>query len=204
MDFAALIYHRQAFLDGYWWLPLTAQLAHFNLGHGMSNAMVALVLAALFRPMLVWAQQGALIFGSAFAVAVAVVSDANCGYYAGASGALYGWAAGGCLITIFSRNDSSQPHRRIAFLCCACWWSAWRRCSGPGLALQRGAFRFIYLLIGQGLLADLQWLVYSCAERRRLRRPRIASKATSASSHPDIVPPPPPLRYYLRWQGSRG
>ena len=77
MDFAALIYHRQAFLDGQWWLPLTAQLVHFNLAHGMSNAMVALVLAALFRPMLVWAQQCALILGSAFAVAVVVVSDTN-------------------------------------------------------------------------------------------------------------------------------
>ena len=119
MDFAALIYHRQEFLDGQWWLPFTAQLVHFNFAHGMSNAMVALVLGALFRPMLVWAQQCALILGSAFAVAVVVVSDANCAYYAGASGALYGWAAGGCLITIFSWSVTSQPHRRIAlFVLC--------------------------------------------------------------------------------------
>ena len=54
MDFAALIYHRQEFLDGQWWLPFTAQLVHFNLAHGMSNAMVALVLGALFRPMSCW------------------------------------------------------------------------------------------------------------------------------------------------------
>ena len=54
MNFAALIYHRQAFLDGQWWLPLTAQLAHFNASHALANAVGAVLLWCWFRPVLRW------------------------------------------------------------------------------------------------------------------------------------------------------
>ena len=98
MNFAALIYHRQAFLDGQWWLPLTAQLAHFNATHALANAVGAVLLWWWFRPGLRWPQQTALVLGSAVAVAGGVAWDVQCDIYAGASGALHGWAAGGALL----------------------------------------------------------------------------------------------------------
>jgi len=95
MDFAALIYHRQAFLDGQWWLPLTAQWVHFNLQHALVNGAGAVLLWCLFQPCLRWQQHLLALAGGALGVALMVVLDTGCDYYAGASGALHGWAAGG-------------------------------------------------------------------------------------------------------------
>ncbi len=63
MNPAALIYHRQAFLDGQWWLPLTAQIAHFNVPHALVNSTGAFLLWCLFRTSLNGLQQTAAILG---------------------------------------------------------------------------------------------------------------------------------------------
>ncbi|WP_138516662.1 rhombosortase [Rhodoferax bucti] len=97
MDFAALIYHRQAFLDGQWWLPLTAQWAHFSATHALANAAGAVLLGVLFRSWLRPPQQALAWGGGVLGVAVVLILDTQCSYYAGASGALHGWAAGGAL-----------------------------------------------------------------------------------------------------------
>jgi rhomboid family GlyGly-CTERM serine protease len=97
MDFPSFIYHRQAFLEGQWWLPITAQLAHLSTPHAIVNLASAALLWNLFRPWLRWQQQCLALAGGLFAVALVLVMDMNCDYYAGASGALHGWAAGGAV-----------------------------------------------------------------------------------------------------------
>ncbi|NBX20719.1 MAG: hypothetical protein EBR58_04755, partial [Betaproteobacteria bacterium] len=63
MDFAALIYHRQAFLDGQWWLPFSAQFAHFNSVHALANLAGAILLWSLFRPWIRWQEQALAMAG---------------------------------------------------------------------------------------------------------------------------------------------
>ena len=133
MDFAALIYHRQAFLDGQWWLPLSAQIAHFNSFHALANVAGALLLWNLFRPWLQWQQQMLALTGGVLGVALVVVGDVHCDYYAGASGALYGWAAGGATVLAIRHRRTSSMARWMALalwlglamrLLMALWWEA--------------------------------------------------------------------------------
>lgn len=131
MDFAALIYHRQAFLDGQWWLPLTAQLAHFNASHALANAVGAVLLWCWFRPVLRWPQQIALVLGSAVAVASVVVWDVRCDIYAGASGALHGWAAGGALLGWLCTAGSSRA-RGLWLLMAVCCKLVFQHLAGVG------------------------------------------------------------------------
>lgn len=111
MDFAALIYHRQAFLDGQWWLPFTAQLVHFSFPHVLVNGAGAVFLYVFFHPWLRGTSQWLGLLGGWIAVAVVVIADASCGYYAGASGALQGWAAGGALAMV-GASGSRWDRRR--------------------------------------------------------------------------------------------
>ena len=111
MDFAALIYHRQEFLDGQWWLPLTAQLVHFSFPHALINGAGAALLFVFFRPWLRGTSQWLALMGGWLAVAAMVVADAHCSYYAGASGALQGWAAGGAL-AMFRASGEHWDRRR--------------------------------------------------------------------------------------------
>jgi len=114
MDFAALIYHRQAFLDGQWWLPLTAQLVHFNLQHALADGTGAVLLWCLFQPCLRWRQHLPALAGGALGVALMVVLDTGCDYYAGASGALHGWAAGGALLLLRLAPGSAVRPQGVA------------------------------------------------------------------------------------------
>lgn len=117
MDTAALVYHREAFLAGQWWLPFTAQVAHFNTPHALANLAAAVLLFWLFRSYLRWQQQAFVLAGGILGVALVVVLDVHCSYYAGASGALYGWAAGGSLLLLFPRAEfASRKATVLAFL----------------------------------------------------------------------------------------
>ncbi len=100
MDLAPLVYQRTAFLDGQWWLPLTSQFVHLSSVHALMNVASACLLAGLFRSWIPWRQQCAVLAGGGVAVAITLVADARCDYYAGASGALHGWAAGGALLLL--------------------------------------------------------------------------------------------------------
>lgn len=111
MDLAALIYHRQAFLDGQWWLPLSAQWVHLNVAHGVANLAAALLLGVFLRGTVRWQQQLVLVGSSALAVALGVVLDTQCSYYAGASGALYGLAAGGSVLHGFGHSGLGRRQR---------------------------------------------------------------------------------------------
>ena len=115
MNFAALIYHRQAFLDGQWWLPLTAQLAHFNTSHALANAAGAALLGVLFRSWLRPSQQALAWAGGVLGVALVLILDTQCSYYAGASGALHGWAAGGALWAALDKPQNLEHQGRWAW-----------------------------------------------------------------------------------------
>lgn len=134
MNPAALIYHRQAFLDGQWWLPLTAQIAHFNVPHALVNSTGAFSLWCLFRTSLNGLQQTAAILGGAIGVALVVALDSGCIYYAGASGALHGWAAGGALLWWKGTPAHDRPQRRLAMalLCGVFLKIAWQWASAAG------------------------------------------------------------------------
>ena len=113
MDTAALVYYREAFLAGQWWLPFTAQVAHFNAPHALANLAAALLLFFLFRPFLRWQQQALALSGGIWGVALIVVLDVHCRYYAGASGALYGWAAGGALALLLLRETRTKRQATV-------------------------------------------------------------------------------------------
>lgn len=108
MDFAALIYHRQAFLDGQWWLPLSAQWVHFNAAHALANVAGGVLLWSLLRRWLRGSDHMVVIAGGLLGVAGRVVWDVHCDYYAGASGALHGWAAGGAAILAARHHRTSR------------------------------------------------------------------------------------------------
>ncbi len=113
MNFAALIYHREAFLDGQWWLPFTAQLMHFNARHVLANGVGAILLCVLFRPCLGWWPQSVIVAGSAVGVALVLVLDVDCRYYAGASGALHGWAVGAAVCMLSGRPTVANHPRSL-------------------------------------------------------------------------------------------
>jgi len=52
--------------------------------------------------------------GGAIGVALVVALDSGCIYYAGASGALHGWAAGGALLWWKGTPAHDRPQRRLA------------------------------------------------------------------------------------------
>ena len=115
MDFAALVYRRQVFLDGQWWLPFSAQFAHFNSVHALANLAGAILLWSLLRPWIRWQEQALAMAGGMLGVALVVVWDARCDYYAGASGALHGWAAGGAVFMVIRHFRKSRMAVWIAF-----------------------------------------------------------------------------------------
>ena len=88
---SALHYQRSGFLAGAWWQPLSAQLMHLSAPHAAVNALVSWLLICWFGP------QRLVFCGSALAVAIGLMLDPQCAYYAGASGALHGCLAGGAL-----------------------------------------------------------------------------------------------------------
>ena len=86
---------RDRYEAGAWWELLSAQLVHLSAAHALVNAGVMVLLAGLLGPGAGW-QFGALAGGAA-GVALVLVLDPACHYYAGASGALHGLLAAGVL-----------------------------------------------------------------------------------------------------------
>lgn len=85
---------RPRFEQGAWWEPLSAQFVHLSLPHALANAAALLLIAWLLRPLLGATIQLGLLAGSVAGVALQLMIDADCAYYAGFSGALHGWLGG--------------------------------------------------------------------------------------------------------------
>lgn len=95
---SALRFLRPRFEQGAWWELLSAQLVHLSLAHALANAGALVLMAWLLRPWLGAAAQFAVLGGGAAGVALVLATDPGCRYYAGASGALHGWLAGGAVL----------------------------------------------------------------------------------------------------------
>ncbi|WP_300051870.1 rhomboid family intramembrane serine protease [Malikia sp.] len=91
---AALRFERTRFVQGAWWEPVSSQFVHLNLSHALANAAALLLIAWLLRSLLGSARQSGLLAGALAGVALRLVIDVDCAYYAGFSGALHGWLGG--------------------------------------------------------------------------------------------------------------
>lgn len=93
----ALRYVRPAFAQGAVWLPITAQAVHLTLPHAVVNALAAVLLCWSLRGWVPLRCQLLALSGGMLGVALQVVADTDCHYYAGASGALHGAVSGAAL-----------------------------------------------------------------------------------------------------------
>ena len=94
----ALRFERTRFVQGAWWEPLSSQFVHLSTLHALANAAALLLIAWLLRSLLDTALQLCLLAGAVAGVALLLLIDAGCAYYAGFSGALHGWLGGALAI----------------------------------------------------------------------------------------------------------
>lgn len=117
-----LHFFRPVFAEGAVWQLLTAQWVHLSLAHAAVNAMAAVLLCWLLAPWVSVRRQLLALLGGYAGVAVVLVLDSNCQYYAGASGALHGVLAGAAVAVLCAPSTGME--------------SDWRRCAvGAGLLL---------------------------------------------------------------------
>lgn len=103
---------RAEFLAGAWWQLLTAQWVHLSWAHGLVNAAALVVLLLAFGGLLAPRWLVAAGGGGHLGVALVLTLDGNCAWYAGASGALHGLAAGAALALLLQRPH--QAHGRLS------------------------------------------------------------------------------------------
>lgn len=94
---SSLRFVRPDFIQGAVWLPISAQWVHLTWPHAMVNAMSALLLCGALRGWVPLSGQLLALSGGMVGVALQLVMDAHCDYYAGASGALHGAVGGAAL-----------------------------------------------------------------------------------------------------------
>lgn len=104
-------FDRVAYDSGAWWLVLTAQWVHFGWLHAGANVLAAVVLLLAFRGLVQGCVQWAALLGGYVGVAVVLVLDTSCAYYAGASGALHGLLAGSALGLLLGAPQHSATSR---------------------------------------------------------------------------------------------
>lgn len=104
---------RAEFQAGAWWQLLTAQWVHLSGAHALANAAGLAVLLMAVWGLLAPRWLLAAAVGGQLGVAVVLALDTHCTWYAGASGALHGLAAGAALGLLLSPADR-LPGRRPA------------------------------------------------------------------------------------------
>ncbi len=104
-----LAFDRTAFDDGAWWQLLTAQWVHFGWQHAAMNALAATVTLLAFRGLVPGRVQWVALLGGIAGVALVLVLDTACLYYAGASGALHGLLAGCGLGLVLNAPRRAAP-----------------------------------------------------------------------------------------------
>ena len=127
---------RAAFQQGSWWQPLSAQWVHLNWRHAVVNMAGFCAVALVFAGRLPLRSSVVVLGASMAAVALLLALDDACAYYAGSSGALYGWLAGGGLLLAMGANSVSDQRTRLIGLGCTLWpvlragWQMWGPVSG--------------------------------------------------------------------------
>lgn len=95
---------RTEFAAGAWWQLVSAQWVHLSWLHAGVNLVGLLVLLVAFHGMVPLRLQLVAFIGGQVGVAAVLALDANCAYYAGASGALHGLLAGCALCSILQAH----------------------------------------------------------------------------------------------------
>lgn len=94
-------FQRSAWALGAWWQPFTAQWVHLGWVHWLGNVLAFVILWAVLRPRLSARSLLSVHAGGVVGVAAVLLWDAQCQYYAGASGALHGlWAGAAALLLL--------------------------------------------------------------------------------------------------------
>ena len=129
----ALRFERAVFSQGALWQPWTAQWVHLNWPHAVVNAAAAVLLCWLLRPWMPVPRQLLALLGGWLGVAVLLVFDAQCAYYAGASGALHGVLAGAAVHALAQAKPMRYVGAGLALvLVLKLVWQASVQSSAPG------------------------------------------------------------------------
>jgi rhomboid family GlyGly-CTERM serine protease len=104
----ALRFSRPAFAEGAVWQLLTAQWVHLSQAHAAVNAMAAVLLCWSLAPWVPVRQQLVAWSGGHLGVAVVLILNSQCQYYAGASGALHGVLAGVAVFILATPTQEPQ------------------------------------------------------------------------------------------------
>jgi membrane associated rhomboid family serine protease len=111
-----MIFYRPEFENGAFWQLFTAQFVHLSGGHAWSNHIF---LWSSVLIMLRWVSAfsiGGFFVGGVLGVAVTLLLDHDCQYYAGLSGAIHGLWAGVGLCLVLLNNHSPRAYVGIAIL----------------------------------------------------------------------------------------
>ena len=103
-----LRFSRPLFDAGAGWQLLSAQWVHLSPAHAAVNAMAAVLLCWTLLPWVAVRKQLLALLGGYVGVGVLLALDANCLYYAGASGALHGVLAGAAVALL--GGQPASPH----------------------------------------------------------------------------------------------
>jgi rhomboid family GlyGly-CTERM serine protease len=95
-----LQFQRSVWAQGAWWQLFTAQWVHLGWVHGLGNVLAFVILWAMLRPRLSAHSLLLVHAGGLVGVAAVLLWDAQCQYYAGASGALHGLWAGAAVLLL--------------------------------------------------------------------------------------------------------
>lgn len=110
-------FQRSVWAQGAWWQPFTAQWVHLGWGHGLGNVLAFVVLWALLRPRLPAHHLLSVHAGGWVGVAAVLLWDAQCQYYAGASGALHGlWAGAAVLLLLYGPRNGGAALSALLLL----------------------------------------------------------------------------------------
>ena len=104
---------RTEFQAGAWWQLVTAQWVHFGTLHAGVNVAGLAVLLVAFQNRVHGRLQGVALVGGHLGVALVLVWDTHCAFYAGASGALHGLLAGN-LLSVWLGGQSAQGGNNTA------------------------------------------------------------------------------------------
>jgi rhomboid family GlyGly-CTERM serine protease len=102
-------FDRSSYGAGAWWQLLTAQWVHWNSLHAAVNAMGFMVLMLAFQQLVAGRVQAMALLGGYAGVALVIALDADCAFYAGASGALHGLLAGSALALLLPTAATVRP-----------------------------------------------------------------------------------------------
>lgn len=119
-------FSRVRYAQGAYWQLLTAQWVHLSLGHAAGNALALAVIVLWSGLWLGWRPQLLSLCGGYVGVAVVLALDAQCSYYAGASGALHGLLAGNAVRLVWGAHPRGGQVGLAALggMALKLWWQS--------------------------------------------------------------------------------